>query len=388
MSGYFTGLGLASADQVQDLLADLIGVLTLLLLGHPRNSRPGCVAGCRALQMSTAVEAQLQLVEQEMAQLEALLQDDALYRPPVPLYMQPNDIEAVREQVARHETVMAPRLKAHLANARATAWRDELSLRSSYRRQYDFWHKQVDQLERANNERHLFEELPRHDHSSTLLRPTAAMAAVGGSRSRSRSVFGGSDVVRSEEELNQVLRSLMEAERENPATRWMATLASVPPMDRDSVEAFIDRNSLIHTQPQLTLPTTGFLTNDGRAWSAVWTRQEETIFVDKFVQYGKDFARIASFLGPDKGRGDCVQFYYRNKKRLRLKQRSQSQRRTNSAGSDQVKKRVGRPPSRSLSQIPALPIREETEEEEDPSVSMSEPGEQNEAEDDVDLLTE
>jgi hypothetical protein len=340
--------------------------------------------------MSGSVEAQLQLVEQEMAQLEALLQDEALYRPPVPLYMQPGEIAAVREQVTRHETIMAPLLKAHLSAIRSAAWREELALRASYRRQYDAWHKQVDQLERANNERHLFEELPRHDHTSTLIKPTAGATqsmAVGGSRSRSRSAIGVSDVVRSEEELNQVLRSLMEAERDNPATRWMATLATVPPMDRNGSSAFVDQNSLIHTEPQPILPTTDLLTNDGRAWSAVWTLQEETVFVDKFIQYGKDFARIASFLGSDKGRGDCVQFYYRNKKRLRLKQRSQSQRRA-TTGSDQVRKKVGRPPSRSLSQLPAMPIREETEEEEDEDLSMTEPGEQNEAEDDVDLLTE
>jgi hypothetical protein len=52
--------------------------------------------------------------------------------------------------------------------------------------------------------------------------------------------------------------------------------------------------------------------------SVVWTDIEQRVFVDKFLAYPKNFRKIASFL-PFKKTADCVAFYYRNKKRLRLK---------------------------------------------------------------------
>jgi hypothetical protein len=178
-------------------------------------------------------------------------------------------------------------------------------------------------------------------------------------------------VVRSEEELNQVLLSLIEAERDNPATRWMSTLAVIPPMTAAEPAAlqdavFVDENAaVVDVHP--VLPTTDRLTEDGRAWSCVWTEEEERVFVDKYLVYPKNFAKIASFLPADKHRGDCVQFYYRNKKRLRLKQRLQSHRRNPQQGSAlgadsvPVKKKVGRPPRTQPAILQPPTINEEDE---------------------------
>lgn len=49
-----------------------------------------------------------------------------------------------------------------------------------------------------------------------------------------------------------------------------------------------------------------------------WTLEEENIFVDKFLAFPKNFGLISQSL-PDKSTNDCVIFYYRNKKRLNLK---------------------------------------------------------------------
>lgn len=49
-----------------------------------------------------------------------------------------------------------------------------------------------------------------------------------------------------------------------------------------------------------------------------WTLEEEKIFIDKFLAFPKNFGLISQSI-PDKSTNDCVIFYYRNKKRLNLK---------------------------------------------------------------------
>lgn len=112
------------------------------------------------------------------------------------------------------------------------------------------------------------------------------------------------------------------------------------------------------------MPTVEYMTADGHGWSAVWTEEEERIFVEKFLIYSKNnFSRIASFL-PYKNTCDCVQFYYRNKRRLKLKQRLLQHRKNPIPdGQPQVKKRVGRPPK-----VPVQPVIEEDMEMEMPVV--------------------
>lgn len=294
------------------------------------------------------LEEELALVEAEISQLEGLLSQD-LYKVEEPLYLQPSDLPSFHEQNTKH-ALFEPRLKAHLMSTFAAKHKQDQLNRQVYRKQYDTWQEGITRIEVENGEKHLFEEdAPKHNHTVSLLQQTHSSTTttlMGGSRSRSRSaqaLGGNGDVVRSEEELNQVLLSLIEAERENPATRWMSTLALIPPMiAADPAAVFLDENTLI-SGCDLVMPTVERMTEDGRAWSCVWTEDEERIFVEKYLAYPKNFAKIATFL--DKHRGDCVQFYYRNKKRLKLKQRLQSHRR-NPPQNDAVpvKKKVGRPP--------------------------------------------
>ncbi|UKK02745.2 silencing mediator for retinoid and thyroid hormone receptor [Theileria orientalis] len=56
--------------------------------------------------------------------------------------------------------------------------------------------------------------------------------------------------------------------------------------------------------------------------SQVWSMSEVKTFVEKYLMYPKNFSKIAQFL-ENKKCGDCVEFYYRFKYRLKLKQRVQ-----------------------------------------------------------------
>ena len=49
-----------------------------------------------------------------------------------------------------------------------------------------------------------------------------------------------------------------------------------------------------------------------------WTEIEKVLFIDKFLQYPKDFAKIASFL-VNKDTSECICFYYDSKKYINYK---------------------------------------------------------------------
>lgn len=310
----------------------------------------------------------------EAAQLEALL-EAGLYRPPTALYHQPADLPAFREQEARHRA-FAPRLQAHLQARYAARFREEAARRHEFMALAAAWGRRVAQIERENGEERYADHQDAPKHPSLLAAASAAghntgspaggaaaFMAYGGSRSRSRSagLVAAGDVVRSEEELNQVLQALIEQDRDNPATRWMATLAVEPPMIQADVKhlqgaRFVDENRLLLREPRL--PGTDAVSSDGYGEAAVWTEDEEHVFVEKFLQHPKRFAQIAACL--EKSTADCVQFYYRNKLRLRLKQRLQAYRRNPPpGGSDGLpsKKKVGRPP-----RTPAQPPIDEEDE--------------------------
>lgn len=53
--------------------------------------------------------------------------------------------------------------------------------------------------------------------------------------------------------------------------------------------------------------------------SAIWSPSERKIFIELYLQFPKNFARIAANL-PNKSCEQCVEFYYRHKKEYKLKQ--------------------------------------------------------------------
>ena len=120
------------------------------------------------------------------------------------------------------------------------------------------------------------------------------------------------DVVRSEEEMNIVLRNLMEQERLTLGTRWMNTLASIPEMSLEDEVEFLDSNHVC-TGELLRLEST-------KEFELIrqWTKEERKVFVERYFQFPKMFGKIASFL-PGRSAADCVKFYYCNKKELQLK---------------------------------------------------------------------
>lgn len=320
----------------------------------------------------------LKMIEKEIAELEALLQDGTLYKPVKALYHKPSDLSSFLEHQKYHDEVFGQKLKSVLKSRAQRAYKLEMERRETFQRAYELWNKKVKKEEQINGEEHHWDGLPPKQHPSLIpsQQPSQPLI-IGGSRSRSRASISG-DIVRSEAELNQVLLSLLEQERENPATRWMSTLAICPPMnatnpfDNPNVPTlYIDQNGYLPPCIPLTMPSTEIISDSGHANSSVWSPEEERIFVEKYMHFPKNFPKIASFLGPSKSTKDCVQFYYRNKKKLMLRSKLSTHKKgsnLDSVGSfiagGGTRKRVGRPPRVIQPQQTTETIREESDEDE------------------------
>lgn len=290
------------------------------------------------------LQIQLDRVEYELAQLEKISTIDKLYEPPEVLYHLPEEIPEFKDLLASL-TTFEPKLKEFLHHRYFYRNLNEQANRKEFVLNHKLWSQGLRSRERFDP------PLPNPTVSSTFggsfTNPSSSDRAVVELVNKPAPAMSGrpprrttGDVVRSEAELNQVLLSLLEQERDNPATRWMGTLAVTPPMyDADPKHIFEDivlnnngklsqdhyRRPLISSQVE-----TAELTSLGTFFplaqsvvhfnrNVVWTEEEQRIFVDKFLAYPKNFRKIASYL-LHKRTPDCVAFYYRNKKRLRLKQ--------------------------------------------------------------------
>ncbi|PJF19613.1 hypothetical protein PSACC_00562 [Paramicrosporidium saccamoebae] len=256
---------------------------------------------------------QIDRIESELSSLNKYLEDGALYRPPTVLYHTPSEIPGFEEQRARQQE-FEPRLKAYLQRRFSERYQEETERRMKFLAGYRAWHKKLRVLE-ANDP-----PISRTPEADAL--PAQPASLTGRSTRRATS-----DAVRSEEELNQVLLTLLEQERDNPATRWMATLAVTPSMlmaDPKNIfyDIFTDQNGRLAQNAFVKSPPTTYVCAESVVHfneNTVWTDLEQKIFIDKFLAYPKNFRKIASYL-PFKKTADCVAFYYRNKKRLKLKQ--------------------------------------------------------------------
>jgi hypothetical protein len=95
--------------------------------------------------------------------------------------------------------------------------------------------------------------------------------------------------------------------------RYVKTLTKIPPMIYDEEERervfkntnsqFDDSNQAIRLRNTVNNP---------------WLPEEKAIFIQKYLEYPKEFGKIASFL-PNKNVNDCVLYYYLNKKTLKFK---------------------------------------------------------------------
>lgn len=121
--------------------------------------------------------------------------------------------------------------------------------------------------------------------------------------------FSGGDVVRSEKEYLETLQSLASADNVSQGVINRCTSADIPAMAPTAPRPMNNSNGLILD------PKVHFFRG---ANSDHWTEHEEALFIEAYLQFPKQFGKIAEAV-PDKTPSQCVLFYYRAKKSIDLK---------------------------------------------------------------------
>lgn len=116
-------------------------------------------------------------------------------------------------------------------------------------------------------------------------------------------------------DLNGLLQKLQELSREEALNKRIENgTIDIPPMlfapELLYLPAYDDSQNAIVSEAAVE----EIIRRDERPWSDL----EKCIFLDKFLQYPKNFSKIASFL-VNKDTTDCVRFYYDSKKDIDFK---------------------------------------------------------------------
>lgn len=94
--------------------------------------------------------------------------------------------------------------------------------------------------------------------------------------------------------------------------RWASNLANLPMMVQTSGESekFLNDNGLVEEAHEAQIE---------RSLINPWTEEEIRIFIQRFLMYPKNFVKIATYL-ENKTTADVIEFYFRQKHRLRLRE--------------------------------------------------------------------
>ncbi|EPQ31776.1 uncharacterized protein PFL1_01108 [Pseudozyma flocculosa PF-1] len=193
-------------------------------------------------------------------------------------------------------------------------------LKQQYRTINEEWQVHCARLDRIIERR----ELQRRPLVSTPQTPAGVAPDDAGSGMLSNNVMmsrtnrrgqqagfaGFGDAVRSEAEFLEILASLENADMQDPSMRAARTTATVPDMELDPdsdqpVKLDYDDSNGFVADP------VGFYLSDFDP--DVWSEEEKAIFARRYALWPKQFGKIAQAL-PHKTPGQCVVYYYLNKK--------------------------------------------------------------------------
>ncbi|CAG8444982.1 3573_t:CDS:2 [Funneliformis caledonium] len=174
----------------------------------------------------------------------------------------------------------------------------EQTLQQEWKTLYYSWKQKFEMLQKTKG------KTKQDDNDNNSTSGFAARWPVRTNRGRRRG-----DVVRSEAEMEEVMKILQDEQRK------CQTWANIPPMILDPKERqqakFINNNRSV-SDPEDFYDYNVDLNVD-------WTNQEREDFYELFKSFPKKFGKVAEHL-KDKSANDCVIYYYRNKKELKLKE--------------------------------------------------------------------
>ncbi|KAJ1728840.1 DNA-binding protein snt1, partial [Coemansia biformis] len=260
-------------------------------------------------------------------------------------YAEPADWPFWEESGRIHEQIK-PHLAMILAREKLQAQSHRLRLQREYSTLYAKWRRRVDRLDRQREQRQTVGTTPTPSGAfGTGYRRRAGPAnsvdefgfSLGALFSATPVVDAAddpfkSDAVHSEAELMAIIERLQHDDARNPDLRSQRTAAIIPDMVADPKQRvllqFNNSSHLIEdpmTFYHAKVPEAGTSQHKRVAYAnngdtgRYWTQAEASAFVTAYLTYPKQFGKIAAHI-PHKTMNDCVLFYYRNKKPLRLKE--------------------------------------------------------------------
>ena len=141
--------------------------------------------------------------------------------------------------------------------------------------------------------------------------------------------FGGADIVHSDYELAERIKQLENEERNR--LRFVNSLVDKLPRMRKRTRFDVLRanNNGLDRDPRRT--------ENLFKLSTLWSDMERAIFIEKFLQFPKQFRKIASYLA-NKTTADAIQYYYDTKKshpyKLLLRRQQQQERKSSQSTGD------------------------------------------------------
>ncbi|KAF9317983.1 hypothetical protein BG003_011943 [Podila horticola] len=240
------------------------------------------------------------------------------------------DYPFYQENINRHDRLRSAMLKNMAAKAVALDEK-ELNLKREYKQHWEIWTKKVEKLDKQK------EKMSSAPAPTTREEDQVGETPVFTTRNR-RGAYT-SDAVRSEAELLEIIQSLENADMRNPDVRASRTAATVPPMILDPYVRehvhYYDYNHLV-TDPAKYYRL-GPVTD-------VWSETEREIFTKRYLNYPKQFGKIAAGI-EGKTASQCVLFYYREKKKIGFKDMLSNRGRKRKNNGGKRKEKAIQPPS-------------------------------------------
>ncbi|KAJ2119053.1 DNA-binding protein snt1 [Coemansia sp. RSA 720] len=312
----------------------------------------GLVNSIYAENQNRAAEVQARLAEPFLSAYPTLIPG---------IYSSPTEWPFWAENEKTHEQIK-PRLVKILAREKVQEQSHARHLQEEYSTLYAKWRKRVDKLDRqreakqrgasggpavSSNAQTAFGAMSHRRRTAgapTLMTTDEFGFSLGplfsASANPSHHIDAGgrlddslftSDAVNSEAELQAIIERLQHDDARNPDLRSQRTAATIPDMVTDPKQRQMLRfnnNSHLVTDPlvfyHVRQPEPGSSEYQRIAYSNngdsnhYWTQNEVSAFVTAYLTYPKEFGKIAAHI-PHKSMNDCVLFYYRNKKQLKLK---------------------------------------------------------------------
>lgn len=228
--------------------------------------------------------------------------------------MKPSDYDFFQSSIEEHEH-MREFIVTHISEERKVAYEKEISLKRKFKELWEPWYERCLDLDKEATRKRKGASEPAEMGTSPVLTAVLASETVGRRAGRN----APSDVVRSEAEMEQVLRGLAEEEQQKAADTKAkdqnAREAVIPAMIMDPSEMLIfrDTNRLLRTNEDVLAIFQYDVPVD--AWGAM----EQKIFCERYAQFPKQWGKIAQEI-EGKDFKACILHYYMTKKTCNYKE--------------------------------------------------------------------